>query len=821
MKTAKLLACCLLVFPLIGTAPRPVPKTRAKTLGFAAKRLADDTFDGETRRAAQAFRAGRYEEAQKYFEAARRSALVEGNEVGAARALGNIGSCQFSVHQYQAALRSFLEAHRLAEAAGDSAAAAPFDANIAVLYGQMGEVDAAVEWLERSLKRLNDKDRPQVLPRVQLELGSLRARQDRMDEAREFFRQGLAGADRNHDVALCAIGWNRVGEEYLRRADWARAETALLEAYRLRKLYRLPLINSYTNLAKLRLKQGDLGMAAALCDRAVALAADPRGPVPEWKVYDVRGRTRLAQGRLREALADLRTASRLAYAWRWSAPVDDFTHLGSEHVLAELYDGLIEAGNRLYLETHDPALARETFGAAEENRAVSLRWLLRDDAWQTAELPSSYWEAIGRLQRAETAALREETAESRRAVEAARAEIVAIEASLTPGGQPPPSRTLDRVWAALGNDTLLLSFHLGDSMSWLWAVDRGGLAVFRLPAAEVIRAELRAGTAKLLGDSAERATEGARLYRLLFGQLPDELRAKPRWLLALDQSHDEPLIDTPLAALREGGSPTAPYLVENHVLEIVPSAAYWAERAGRPKELAAPLFVGVGDPIYNAADPRLPVRGRLSWLFGRASTRASAESRPLMLPRLVGSGPELENCARAWGGEHILLTGAEASRDGILRQLPRNPAVVHFATHVLESSDRMRYGLIALSLRQSDEIEVLPPLDIARWRIRAGIVVLSGCHSAAGTTSNAPVQSKGLVGLTRAWLMAGAEAVVASRWDTTDDDGPLFQSFYRHLDGGRRSAVEALGAAQREMLRSSGPRANPCYWAAFFVVGNQ
>ena len=38
---------------------------------------------------------------------------------------------------------------------------------------------------------------------------------------------------------------------------------------------------------------------------------------------------------------------------------------------------------------------------------------------------------------------------------------------------------------------------------------------------------------------------------------------------------------------------------------------------------------------------------------------------------------------------------------------------------------------------------------------------------------------------------------------------------------GRRSAVEALRAAQTEMIRSGGWRARPRYWGAYFVVGNQ
>jgi CHAT domain-containing protein len=189
-----------------------------------------------------------------------------------------------------------------------------------------------------------------------------------------------------------------------------------------------------------------------------------------------------------------------------------------------------------------------------------------------------------------------------------------------------------------------------------------------------------------------------------------------------------------------------------------------------------------------------------------------------MLPRLVGSGAELEACARSWSGERVLLKGAYASREGLAEQLRRNPAVVHLATHVLESSERPSYGLIALSLTPRRESELLPPYEIAGWRTNAGLVVLSGCHSAEG----AQLPGTGLLGLTRAWLMAGAHSVIGSNWDTPDESGALFGALYRNLSGERRgSPAAALRAAQLEMIRSGGWRAKPSYWGAYFVVGSQ
>ena len=306
MRTAKILACCLLVFPLVGTAPRSGSRARTQSLASNEEAPAFRTpFEALLREGSGLFQAGHYQEALPQFEAARELAVGAGVPRLAARALGNVGACQFGLHQYRPALQSLLEAHRQLEAAHDASGAASFEYNIASLYSDLGELDAAAEWIQGTIGRLNAKDRKN-LPQILIQLATLRARQDRMPEALQLFDEGIELADRAGNLSLYAIGWNRLGDEYLKRGQLALAEAPLLEAYRTRKLNRLALDSSYRSLGRLRLEQGDLTSAAALLDRAVELSAQARGGIPTWDTYHYRGRVRMAQGRLREALADLR-----------------------------------------------------------------------------------------------------------------------------------------------------------------------------------------------------------------------------------------------------------------------------------------------------------------------------------------------------------------------------------------------------------------------------------------------------------------------------------------------------------------------------------
>ena len=66
------------------------------------------------------------------------------------------------------------------------------------------------------------------------------------------------------------------------------------------------------------------------------------------------------------------------------------------------------------------------------------------------------------------------------------------------------------------------------------------------------------------------------------------------------------------------------------------------------------------------------------------------------------------------------------------------------------------------------------------------------------------------MGMTRAWLMAGAGAVIATKWPTPDDVGVFFQRFYRELQRSEfYDPAGALRAAQIEAIRSGDWRSQP------------
>ena len=118
-----------------------------------------------------------------------------------------------------------------------------------------------------------------------------------------------------------------------------------------------------------------------------------------------------------------------------------------------------------------------------------------------------------------------------------------------------------------------------------------------------------------------------------------------------------------------------------------------------------------------------------------------------------------------------------------------------------------------LHLSASESLTAQQALD--GLRLRCDLVTLSACESGLSRVR----RGDELMGLVRAFLLAGAAAVVASLWRVDERSTLLLmESFYRELAAGANPAA-ALKAAQIA-LRATPPYTDPFYWAPFILVGN-
>lgn len=633
-----------------------------------------------------------------------------------------------------------------------------------------------------------------------------------------------------------------MGDERLSRGDSAGAERAQLQAFLLRRLF-IPrdLGYSYARLGALRLAQSEQSPATAgiytkdaLLREAErftdwALQAQARGSLtlPAYQLVYQRGSIRLAQGNPQDALKDLEAAVRLAERWRAGIPRTFSSRDGATAKLEQqVVDRFIVTAVTLGIKTHSLRWVDESFQAAELNRSPYLKDnQALADVWRR-KLPVEFWETLNKLRREDVRLLREGLRKSP-VSEALRLRLGEIEAqaglrvSWNLAENFPGSESLPLFQKRLRPSEAFLSFWLGEKNSVLWVATRNASNVYLVAGKERIREEVQDFREAIVAGRPDITAVSKKLYRTLFGQLRQVEKERPEWLL----SPDGALFDLPFAALipdpqpppQVQGSREIVYLAEKHSLQIAPGILLLSKDPAKPPfEEEKPSFeedgrfVAVGDPVYNVADPR--------WVGGRSRfwdpfRPGSTIDLAGQFNRLPGTGAEVEASARAWAGdETVLLEGPAAAKDRFLRELSPTPAVIHLATHVLTAPQDPERAFLAFSLGPEAQSELLETSDVAMLNVPGALVVMTGCSTAAGLT----VPGGGLDGLTQAWSIAGARAVVATQWPVKDYRGQFFARFYRNLQGS--TIAGALRRSQMEMLHSGTALAQPAAWASYQVV---
>jgi CHAT domain-containing protein/tetratricopeptide (TPR) repeat protein len=261
-----------------------------------------------------------------------------------------------------------------------------------------------------------------------------------------------------------------------------------------------------------------------------------------------------------------------------------------------------------------------------------------------------------------------------------------------------------------------------------------------------------------------------------------------------------------------------------------------AERDIRDSPRAASTgdMLAMGRPAFDSR----PFAGALANQFrGVASTCAGFSS--LDFPDLPGSAREAQSVLQVWksrGNAGVALTGERASKSAF-EEMASGKRVIHIATHgfFLEGScsaenaledPLLRSGLAlaganrraAAGPGQDDGIltaEEVASLDLES----AELVVLSGCDTGSGEIR----AGEGVLGLRRAFRIAGAQNLVMSLWPVTDEGAREWMTaFYQARFSRQQSPTQSVRDASLSQLRArrkTGLSTHPFYWAGFILVG--
>ncbi len=762
--------------------------------------------------------AGRLEEALRAFQRAERVARENADLDRQAVALLWSSLCEAALFQYHAAVESLETGARLALRANDLTRAGIAETNVAGVYSLLGDSGVAEKRLEEAIRLLDGSSRQDALAEAWRRLGWTQMHEGKISEGKQSFDRAIAVAKRAQLPSSEATGWDLRGTSLLVTGHLTDAEQALNNAFSIRQRIhdKDGLALTLEHRAELELQKGNYQLALKLIDQAFASAGPLFRASAQYYPIHVRGQILLGLGRQSEALSEFHRAVEAATTWRRSAMPGDASSTETVALLHYVYQDYAELAAELALERHQPHLSRQAFEALAENRAANLREQLTLALSQNSSLPPRYFELLSEFQQAQgRVTLGQNSAVNEAKLEQIRLEISDLEDQIglndknfSVGKERNAlQNSLRNIQLRLGKSDVLLSFCLGKKKSFLWAITGDGVNLYPLPAESEI-----ASQAKTFADSVQfrrnARSVGLSLSENLFGKLAPAVWQKRNWLITADGAL---LSGMPFAALPDLTSRdrTDP-LIANHTLRSLPTELLLLSRnTANPEK----RFVGVADPVYNLADSR---RVRNVALLRTADSRTA-------LGRLVGSDREIKDAAKQSGLSEVeILAGSDATGDALRNALRKTPEVLHFAVHVVSPQGEPEQAALALSLTKENMPELLTREAIASYRIPGSLVVMSGCSSEQGRA----VPSAGLIGLSRAWLLAGAAAVVVSAWPTPDDSGQFFSVFYSYLQASKSGSLASRAAAaleetQLQMQQSTGSRSLPSFWAAYSIVSKE
>jgi len=545
--------------------------------------------------------------------------------------------------------------------------------------------------------------------------------------------------------------------------DYARASQAYSEALGLAKEInsRADIITSLEVLAHLAIETGKLEEAHQYIEQVAPLVDADVNRLDVLNVLFARGRLAAAQRKAQEAETIFRAVE--------NDPANQTSmRLAAEYELARLYQSEGKAANadRMY------RTALTTFESARaqiKNEDSKLPFL--------ANATHVYDDYIHFLVN------QGKTDEALAIADGSRARTLAQGLGLTTHDLSFKAAALNAGQIARKTDATLLFYWLGEKQSYLWAITPEKTALFPLPPRDEIATIVKRYGKSLLGpgngnDSANE--DGLALYRTLVA--PASHLIHPGSTVVI-------LDDGELSAL-------------NFETLLVPGPVphYWIEDA---TTISAPS-------LYLLASAKSQIRADHKLLLLGDAISADPD-----YPELPMADVEMQQIGRHFAAaDKTVFARQQAQSATYFSSVLQQYSYIHFVAHGVASRiDPLDSAIILSRSSGSADSFKLYAREIVQHPINARLVTISAC-SGSGSRSYA---GEGLVGLSWAFLRAGAHNVIGALWEVSDDSTPrLMDALYQGIEDGM-SPSSALRKAKLTLLHTDGRFRRPFFWAPFQI----
>jgi CHAT domain-containing protein len=710
-------------------------------------------------------------------------------------------------------------------------------------YAALGNFPEADRSL-RQAEQLSGATHTELMAEVRTARGILEVRQDRPNAAEQSFRQALQFA-RIHDQpfaeasALLNLSFAATHQRHLDEAvDWANRASQVAHTMD----YGVLEEKALGNLGWSYYKMGDLERSLSFSLDAGRRAQD-LGIVKDqirWLynaggVYNARNQFALAEDcyrraldlstgiqdpeQITNALASLSSVSiqqqRFDLAGQYSQRAYDLAHSRGDR-LAELY-ALLTKGQIALNGQHREEAEQLFFEVVKDPKAeASLLWQAQSELAKLYEQENKagaanveYQAALGTLECARGSIGVEEfrlsflsnaaqiyddylrflveqgkANEALQAADYSRAQTLTEGLGFLPEGKNCASHlklTFNLQQAARAASGTVLFYWLGPRQSYLWVVTATRPVLITLPPEAEIETLVQNYRKALLEPPdvlQTRNADGIKLYDTLVAPAQKLIPPGSRVTIIADSVLNNLNFETLLVS---GAKPH--YWIEDVTITNASSLRMLA--ASHATTRTGGKLLLIGDPVIP--DPKFP---------------------PLPSAKI-----EMEDIEKHFpADQRQVFSGSTASPAAFLNSKPGTFSYVHFVAHGTASQLSPLDSAVILSKATAEEDSYkLHARDIVAHPFRANLVVVSTCYGSGTTLYN----GEGLVGLSWAFLRAGAHDVIGALWQVSDSSTPqLMDQLYGELRKGR-SPQDALRAAKLSLLHSDGPFRKPFYWAPF------
>jgi CHAT domain-containing protein len=777
---------------------------------------------------------GQYRDALNYYQQALAIHQRLGVKPTASIDLGNMGICYSAIGEGEKALASFDQALNLARDAGLSKEQADWHKARATALLRLGKLDPAMREYQQAEKVYESAGLKRELVEALNETGDLRLMLGDMSSGETDYRRALElanaiGNDRGVTTNLMSLG-----ELERRRKRYQEAEGKYSEALaRARKVDdRGSAVSALVQLALVHREQGKLDVAEKESHEAAQLARACAVPPAEARALFSLAEVQRSQQHFQQALQQYSAAQEIEKAvhdpdldWRlaygrgqslekldrdqeavaaYKEAVGIIEDVRSQLLEESFRAGYIEDKYQVYVALVELLLKLEkpdeAFFYSEKLRARAFL-----DQLSRGVLP-----ALNEAQRREEIELRERIRQLRRASQREwerpekerRNEALEQFSTELASAEQAYQNLLDGLRRSAPDDAMTQALAVPSSAEVQqllpsatalveYVITQDKLALFVLTSDQVrgttfpISAEKLQSRVELLRSlivhtgSDDWRTPAAGLRRVLIGSLEEQ-----GWLKGVRRL----------------------YLVPNGALNYVPFAAL-PRKVGRPARF-------LGDDYFLAY---LPSAAALMYIHGNATAEAKLLALAPDRAHLRYADQEAREVTRLFQPRALLLAGKNATKSSF-EHLAGDYEFLHLATHGF--LNRYTPLLSALQLEPDDKDDgLLEVHEILDLKLHATLITLSACETALGSGyfSETPAGDE-FVGLTRAFMSAGSQAVLASLWAVDDrSTSQLMVNFYRRLP--KDGKAGALEAAQQAMRLDGGRYSHPYYWAPFVLVG--